>query len=246
MLAEAIGHPRLVTADGVRLAATFELPPATPKAVAVVVHGFTGTSRHPDVVGVVRALIAAGYAVLSYDGRGHGDSDGMCTLGDAEAADVAAAVATARDHGDRIVTVGASMGAIAVLRHAVHDAALAGVVIVSCPAQWRLHSPQSALGALLTRTWPGRQVLLRTAKVRVAPRWTNPTPPEMLIGRVASPVAIVHGAADRFIPANQARRLAAHAPGVCRLDIVAGMGHAFDPCARDVVVAAADWALAQS
>lgn len=246
MLTEVFSQLQLVTADGIRLAATIDLRTPAPKAMVVVVHGFTGTSQHPQVLDVVRALALSGYGVLSYDGRGHGDSGGLCTLGDAECADVAAAVAVARDHHDRVITIGASMGAIAVLRHAVHDGALDGVVAVSCPAQWRLHSAQSALGALLTRTRPGRQLLLRTAGVRVAPRWNSPPPPEAIIGLVDAPVALIHGAADRFIPARQARRLAARVSGPSRLDIVPRMGHAFDPLGTDHIVAAADWALASS
>jgi alpha-beta hydrolase superfamily lysophospholipase len=214
--------------------------------MAVVVHGFTGTRQHPDVVAVVEALADAGLGVLSYDGRGHGDSEGLCTLGDAECDDVAAAVEAARAVHPRVVTVGASMGAIAVLRQAAKDTDLNGAVIVSCPAQWRLHSAQSALGALLTRTRPGRGFLQRTAKVRVAPRWTNPASPEEVIARIRRPIAIVHGAADRFIPARQARRLADRAGGPCRVDIVAGMRHAFDQSALRHVLGAVDWTLAQA
>jgi fermentation-respiration switch protein FrsA (DUF1100 family) len=138
------------------------------------------------------------------------------------------------------------MGAIAVLRHAATDPDLEGVVAVSCPAQWRLHSPQSMLGALLTRTWPGRQLLKRTAQVRVSPTWSNAEPPETVIRQIRRPVAIVHGTADRFIPMSQARRLGARAGGPCRVDIVPGMGHAFDPTATGRVRSGADWILAQA
>ena len=76
---------------------------------------------------MARALRGRGHMpCITYDGRGQGDSGGLCTLGDAERHDVAAAVAFAREHADRVVVVGASMGAIAVLRHAAGDADLAG------------------------------------------------------------------------------------------------------------------------
>jgi pimeloyl-ACP methyl ester carboxylesterase len=246
ILAPASSELELTTSDGLRLAASLDMTAEAPRAMAVVAHGFTGTRHHPEVVAVVRTLLAAGVGVLSFDARGHGDSEGLCTLGDAEAKDVAAAVAVARDIHPRVVTVGASMGAIAVLRHAASDRDVNGTVVVSCPAQWRLHSPQSALGALLTRTRPGRSFLLRTAKVRVAPRWTNPASPEELIGSIRRPVAIVHGAADRFIPARQARRLADHAGGPCRVEIVTGMRHSFDQRALRHVLGAVDWTLAQA
>src|SRR5690606_6135123 len=84
---------------------------------------------------------------------------GLCTLGDAERHDVAAAAAAARTLAPQVVVVGASLGAIAALRHAVDDAGLAGVVTVSAPARWRLRTPRAALAALLTRTGAGRRAL---------------------------------------------------------------------------------------
>jgi pimeloyl-ACP methyl ester carboxylesterase len=199
-----------------------------------------------DGVRLADALDLAGFDLISYDARGHGGSGGECTLGDDEIHDVAAAVAFARRSHDQVVTVGASMGAIATLRHAAADHDLAGSVIVSCPAQWRLHSPQSALGAVMTRTRPGRWVVGRAMNVRVASTWSNPDPPEELAGRVRRPLAIVHGDADRFIPAGQARRLADRTIAPCRLDVVDDMGHAFHPASVDPITRAIEWVIATS
>jgi pimeloyl-ACP methyl ester carboxylesterase len=194
--------------------------------------------------------------VIWYDARGHGRSEGLSTLGDLESHDVAAAVACGAARAERVVLVGASMGAIAALRYAASNDALssnassnndlAGVVLVSCPAAWRL--PRSARGFLaagLTRTGIGRALAARYLKVRVAPRWTNPRPPVALVPSVTVPLAIVHGDADRFIATADAHELAALAQGPCRLDVVPGMGHALDPLAAPVIVDAVEWALAQ-
>ena len=100
------------------------------------------------------------------------------TLGDLERHDVAAAVDAARDRSDRVVLVGASMGAIAALRYAAATDDLAGVVSVSCPARWRLpRNLRGVAAAGLTRTRVGRALASRWMGVQVAPRWTEPGAP---------------------------------------------------------------------
>ncbi|HEX6417247.1 MAG TPA: alpha/beta fold hydrolase [Acidimicrobiales bacterium] len=248
----------LRTADGVALAAEAWPAPGPAASAVVVVHGFTSHRRDPAVLAMVDELRAAGHAVVTYDMRGHGESGGLCTLGDAERHDVAAAAAAARSLAPRIVLVGASLGAVAVLRHAVDDADLAGVVTVSAPARWRLRTPRAALAALLTRTGAGRRVARRLgARLDTAWRWAEP--PDELAGRLALPLAVVHGTGDRFMPSGEAEIL--HAAGAAatrtgggpatgtgarrRLDVVPGMGHAF--CARGLaaISAAVGWCLAE-
>src|SRR5688500_11138538 len=109
---------RLLTSDRVSLACRSWRCPDPPRAAVVLVHGFCSGAEDPDVVAVADAMAEAGLDVISYDGRGHGASAGLCTLGDDERHDVAAAVELARLRSSRVVVVGASMGAIAVLRHA--------------------------------------------------------------------------------------------------------------------------------
>jgi alpha-beta hydrolase superfamily lysophospholipase len=239
------GHATLATTDDVLLAGCHLLTVDAPRAAVVVVHGFTATSEHPDVLSLAGTLHDRALDVVWYDSRGHGRSGGHSTLGDLESHDVAAAVALASERADRVVLVGASMGAIAALRHAASDRALSGVVLVSCPAAWRL--PRNAQGVLatgLTRTRLGRALAARYLKVRVASRWTNPDPPIALVPRVSAPLALVHGDADRFIATGDAHELEALAACPCRVDVVSGMGHAFDPLATPAIVGAVEWALA--
>jgi pimeloyl-ACP methyl ester carboxylesterase len=50
--------------------------------------------------------------------------------------------------------------------------------------------------------------------------------PESLVARIAPrPLLLVHGAADRLVPADESRSLAARAGPSCRLEILPGMGH---------------------
>src|SRR5207248_657895 len=148
------------------------------ETAVVLVHGFASSKDHPLVIAAARALRDAGFSVLTYDGRGQGKSEGLCTLGDLERHDVGAAVAFARDHAAAVVVVGASMGAIAVLRHASDDPDLGGVVAVSSPALWRFpRNPRALLAAGLTRTPPGRLLAARWMGVRLAPRWSSAEAP---------------------------------------------------------------------
>ena len=95
----------LHTADGLALAAeVWPAPEAGASgAVVVLVHGFTAHRRDPTVLAMAHELRAAGHTVVAYDMRGHGESEGLCTLGDRERHDVAAAVAAARDLAPRVV-----------------------------------------------------------------------------------------------------------------------------------------------
>ena len=237
----------LQTVDGLALAGRTWLVDGRPRAAVVLAHGFSASKDEADVVRVAGALQAAGFDVVSYDARGHGASEGECTLGDLERHDVAAAVDAARLLSDRVVLVGASMGAIAVLRHAADDREISGVVSVSSPVAWRVpRTARSLLAAGVTRTSVGRRFVARHQKLRIAARWTNPEPPGRLASRITAPLAVVHGQRDRFISPREAVELYSEAAGPCRLELVPHMGHAFDGVAVPVIVDCVDWCLARN
>src|ERR1700722_7101485 len=102
------GGSQLLTSDGVQLATRSWSSDAAPRAIVILVHGLSSTKDHPHVVGLAESLRARSLDVLSYDARGHGASGGLCTLGDLERHDVAAAVAHARSSHARVALVGAS------------------------------------------------------------------------------------------------------------------------------------------
>lgn len=236
----------LVTDDDVRLSARRIAARGRARATVVVVHGFAATSDEARVAGLAEALHAADFEVLLYDSRGHGASGGETTLGDLEQLDVAAAVATVRDADVPVLIVGASMGAIGVLRFAADTTeALAGIVTVSCPSRWRL--PRNARGigaAVLTQTPVGRLLASRLMHVRISRGlFARPAPPVELVPRIRAPLALIHGLADPFIAPRDAEELyeAAHEPK--RIEVVVGMGHAFEPPAVTPVLDALEWTL---
>jgi pimeloyl-ACP methyl ester carboxylesterase len=238
----------LRTADGLDLAADTWLTQDPAISAVVLAHGFGGHRHDATVVAMAHELRADGHAVITYDMRGHGESEGLCTLGDLERLDVAAAVAAARDLAPRLVLVGASLGAIAVLRYAVGvsegpEVGLAGVVTVSAPAQWHLTTPRTALAAAVTRTRIGRS-LARRRGVRLDRRWSRPEAPDALAARLTVPLAVVHGRDDRFMPTSEAHVLHDAAPGHRRLDLVTGMGHAYGTRGLEPISDAVTWCLA--
>jgi alpha-beta hydrolase superfamily lysophospholipase len=245
-MTESTANEVLMTEDGLALRVRWWYA-ADARATVVLVHGFTASKDHPDVVAVADHMCGAGFDVVSYDARGHGDSPGESTLGDLERHDVAAAVEAARTHGRPVVLLGASMGAIAVLRRAAESNNYTGVVTVSAPARWEVpRTLRSLLGMGLTRTRPGRKLTARRLGARVASRWTWPTAPVMLVDRITAPLAIIHGARDRFILPRAAEELYAFANDPRRLEVVPGMGHAFDAVGTPVIENAIDWVLAQA
>jgi alpha-beta hydrolase superfamily lysophospholipase len=226
---DAPSSSQLETSDGVHLAARRWRGRAGTGA-AVVVHGFGASSRETRVVALAEELHRQGYEVLAYDSRGHGSSEGLCTLGHDEVRDVAAALHALGGDRRPTVLIGASMGAIAVLRYAARAPAdIAGVVSVSCPARWRLpRNIHGVLSAIMAQTRFGHWYARRHLGVRLAPKIPRGPEPVELIRRARTPVMIVHGLDDPFLASRNAEDLYAAASEPRRLDLVSGGRHAFD------------------
>jgi uncharacterized protein len=241
-----ISGSRLLTSDGVELATRSWSFDGEPRAIVVIVHGLSSTKDHPHVVGLAECIRARSLDVLSYDARGHGESGGLCTLGDLERNDVAAAVAHARSSHSRVALVGASMGAVAVMAYAATDPQLAGVVVVSSPADWRIPFRIRALITfILARTKLGRFFAERHTHVRIFPEWNPTEPPRSVAKRVVSnvPLAIVHGRNDRLIPFHFSLGVSSTEMPHAHAVVVSGMGHAFDPVGHESICDALDWTL---
>ncbi len=227
----------LRTVDGVAISAALDAPGVgAPRDRALIVaHGFTGHRRQPRVRRIVESLRKFG-AVVSLDFRGHGSSDGLCTVGLAEIHDVAAGVAWAREAGyEHVTSVGFSMGGAVVLRQAaLHETAqtqVNRVASVSGPAFWyyRGTAVMRLVHGLIMNA-PGR-LAMRTRGVRLDGRpWPDPPPiapvqAMRLLQR--TPSLIVHGDQDRYFPLEHAHSLQrAGAPERTETWIVPGFGHA--------------------
>jgi uncharacterized protein len=230
--------PVLRTEDGTALATRHWRRPEGADAVVVIAHGFTANKDDPSVVVLAERLRQAGYEVIAYDSRGHGQSGGCCTLGKLEEQDVAAVVRWARTRTQRVVLVGASMGAVGVLAYAAKDPTLTGVVTVSSPGEWRLPIRiRSLITAGMARTTPGRRWAKRKMNVRIAP-WTSPEPAHVHLGAVHCPVIVIHGRQDPIIPWRSSLAKEVVEGPQRELILVPRMGHAFDPMGIDWICSA--------
>ncbi len=224
-------HVWFDTEDGVRLAGSW-LDEAGGDTCVVLVHGFNGYRTKPKVR-LLAEGIAKRFPVLAFDLRGHGQSAGWCTGGELESLDVHAAVGFARARGyAKVVTVGASLGGIAVIRAAgtqFPGGDADAVVAISTPSRWGASDTKAVRRMTWIFTSPvGRRVVRRLFGTRIDLQWGNPDPPVEAIAKIRAPILIVHGADDHFFPAEDAELLHERAPEPKRLLIIERFGHAED------------------
>lgn len=196
----------------------------------VLGHGFTGSAEGGDIDTIARFLQSRGASVLVPSFRGHGTSEGLSTVGDLEVHDLEACVEWVHSHlpDDRLVTLGFSMGASIVVRHAGLGGSTDAVVAVSGPGRWYERGTRPMrLVHFGVETRLGRLILRRAFKTRVHPSgWAElPEAPVEVAGRVEAPMLVVHGDSDGYFGLEHARMLAAAAPRA-ELWIEEGMGHA--------------------
>ncbi|MFN2614008.1 MAG: alpha/beta hydrolase [Actinomycetota bacterium] len=218
------------TADGVRLAGTLLGSPQTSKTAIVLVHGFMGYRQKRPWRFLAESL-SKHFAVLTFDLRGHGQSTGACSGGQFEHLDVQAVVDNARARGfERVITVGGSLGGIAVLSHAALGSGIDAVVAISTPARWGASDTKAVRRATWLFLSPmGRALARRLMGTTIDLVWGNPAPPLELIERISpTPVLLIHGADDHFFAASEAELLYERAREPKRLVIVPRFGHAED------------------
>ncbi len=172
----------LRTHDGEQIYATER---GTGRIAVVVVHGFTGGHRHGSHAKLL-GWFEKFFRVIAIDQRGHGNSSGFCTLSHHEVMDVDAAVKWARELGaEKVVTIGFSLGASSVLRHAAlcntttrtkFDEGIVvehkpdAVIIIGGVAQWWYRgSRKMRFLHALVKFRLGQIFLRRYAKVTIGP-----------------------------------------------------------------------------
>ncbi len=218
----------IVTDDGVPIDAA-HLPGDKDLGI-VLAHGFTLNWQRPAVWRVATRLNKFG-GVVTFDFRGHGRSGGVSTVGDKEIKDVAVAVGYVRELGyRRVATVGFSMGASIVLRHAGLIGDVDAVVSVSSPGRWYYRGTRPMrLVHLAIENRAGRMVTKAILKTRISKgKWDPvPLPPDDAAALIAPiPLLIVHGDKDHFFPVDHARQIYAAANDPKDLWIIPGFGHA--------------------
>nr|WP_245928823.1 alpha/beta fold hydrolase [Murinocardiopsis flavida] len=226
-------HPErrlLTTSDGVRIDSVLRRGARTRTTAVVLANGFTGTWRSADTKMIAGRMLAVGDA-MTFDFRGHHDSTGECTVGDREVHDLEAVVAHLRTLGyTDIATVGFSMGAAVVIRHAAMFGGVRAVASVSGPSRWYYRgTSRMRLLHFGLETQVGRFFLRHARRVRVVDRHWDPVPPdptESAVGVAPAALLVMHGAADTYFPVEHARRMYEAAAEPKDLWVEQGMGHA--------------------
>lgn len=210
--AEALSFKSLT--DGTELKGW--LIPSTGDRALVVIHGVHSQSRDGSLVELAHAYTDAGFHVLLFDLRGHGQSAGEHVgLGWLERGDVRAAVNELTERGfeaGKIGIHGLSYGAAVSLLAAPEIEEIGAVIadsafadardVITLEIQRETGLPL-AIGELIL---PGVNVLAR----RLYALDIRKAAPERIIDRISPrPILLIHGTEDSIIPFEQARRLKA-------------------------------------
>ncbi len=216
--------------DGIPLRGWF-FPAAGSDRVVVVAHGRNSTRTGDDgeLVPHAGALVEAGYNALLFDFRAHGESGGVrYTLGWAEQQDLLGAVDHLKDRGFRPDRMGFwthSMGAATALLASAISPDVRNIVADSSFAR---------LDDLLARQLPIASGLpgffnppiLFFARTVFDADTSIVNPVDVVADLPPDSLFIIHAEADRLIPVDHARRIAAEAgPAVYDLWIFPGSSH---------------------
>jgi alpha-beta hydrolase superfamily lysophospholipase len=180
----------LTTDDGLDLAAWY-VPALQPGAPSVILaHGLLDSKW--TMLRLVPWLHDAGYNVLLFDFRGHGQSGKEpTTIGPAEVHDIQAALdwLEAEGVGDSVGGLGMSLGAAALVNTAAQDDRLDALVLDSLFADWSDTD--------------------FAEDYRLPPEWLVPgvPSPEALLPQIHVPILIIHGTADILTDVDHAGRL---------------------------------------
>jgi fermentation-respiration switch protein FrsA (DUF1100 family) len=211
--------------DGLPLKGWF-IPARGSMSTVLICHGIS--SNKGNFLASAPFLHDAGFNVFIFDQRGHGDSPGhTVSFGYYEARDVRGAVEYLRGRPDtkEILGYGFSMGASSLLHAMPQLPMVRGVVVDSTFADMTL------LGRSQMAFLP---VPLRSAMLRAISLWTDAElgvplsaiSPRRRIDVISPrPLLIIHGTADRLIPARQAELNFESARQPKELWLVAGAGH---------------------
>lgn len=217
---EAVNFP---AADGSRVSGYF-IPAARPgrggvvradwgTTTVIVAHGFGGNKGSALVMS--RELVPAGFNVLSIDLRGHGESGGqLSTFGVRESADVLGAVqwlkTQKKEEAERVVGVGDSLGAAALLTAAVKP----GGEAIEALALMGTYGDLGSLATSLTlERFPGplgfllRNVAVPVAEVHAGTPLRSYRPAEEIGELWPRPVLVIHATKDEVISVAQGRML---------------------------------------
>ncbi len=248
-LEQVVLHAR----DGTELAGVLYRPSAKPSSVAILlVHGYGSNFYSEYFPQLARAAAEQGYACLALNMRDHDAGPKVSDFADNEA-DIAAGLAYLRSlEYRRLVLLGQSLGTNRVLYYeaATGDPSIAATVLVAGPGdlfdwnawQFGRKSAQATVDEALAMQAAGQenQLMLMDlgplGKALYTPRYLlslrGPkarSDPYQNIQKVANPVLIVQGKADKLVEPGTAERLRRAATRSAKVELIYldGADHGF-------------------
>lgn len=174
----------------------------------ILCHGFGGSKA--TQLALVRRLIPAGYNVLAFDFRAHGESDGQLTsLGDLERRDVLGAVRWIQknqpERSKKIYGIGASMGAAALIAAAA-DPGAEGQAIEAVAVYGVYDDLSSLAGEMSTQMmlppmdWFTLKLGLPIASLQAGTNLAAFKPARLADELWPRPILVIHGTHDLLVP----------------------------------------------
>jgi pimeloyl-ACP methyl ester carboxylesterase len=243
----------LRTADGLMLNGVVYRPAVTPRPIAILlVHGFGSNFYSEYFPMFARTAAEQGYATLALNMRDHDTGPKVSDFLDNEA-DIAAGLAYLRKLGySKLVLLGQSMGTNRVLYYqaSTSDPSVAATVLVAGPGnlfEWNVwqfgrKQAQAIVDEALTLQAAGQEQQLMlvdlgplgkslyTARYLLSLRGPKArSDPYQNIQKVANPVLIVQGTADKLVDPGTATRLKRAATSSPKADLISidGAGHSY-------------------
>lgn len=218
---------RLETQDGVSIAATFTPGRSNRSPAVLLLHG-VGASRQATASNAAW-LASLGYATLTIDFRGHGQSSlKPRTFGLSEALDARAAFAwlKRRQHNAPVAIIGISLGGAASLLGDAGPIPADALVLQAVYPDIR----HAIRNRITSRTSVGFGYLLEPFLSFQAPLrfgvWPSRLSPLDALPRYRGPVLVIGGEQDRSTPAVETRAMFAAAQGDKKLWLVPSGDHA--------------------
>jgi uncharacterized protein len=196
-----------------------------PWPAVIVLHG--GGSRKENHADYARVATSQGFVALTFDNRGHGETEGDLGPGVIEDLGGLAAWLAARPEVDqrRIATRGSSMGGLMALHLAAASPHVAAVVAICPAAEWMLAEdvrriadgepprPDSALAEMRIDA-PGLASWMEVADVGVAVERLGP-----------KPLLLIHARGDEVVPYTHSEQLYERAVEPKKLLLLEGGDH---------------------
>ena len=226
----AVEAVEIAAHDGVKLSGWLLRPEVWRGEAALVLHGFVDSRA--AMLDHARVLLRHGYAVLTPDSRGHGESgDATVSFGLREADDVVSWGDWLCERLDiaGFVGVGQSMGAAVLINALPRERRLERVVAESSFTTFREAAYDKLAGRAGIPRWLAHLAFRPIGELAfLYVRWRygfnlHSTRPVDALRRAGRPVLLIHGADDEAILARHSRRL--HAASGAEYWEVFGAGH---------------------